>query len=424
VVLPPQPPIRPVLLQVLADLGGRARPREIYPLVTQRFPHIQPQDLTAVLKDGHTNVWRNRIQWARQDLVLAGIVDPTERGIWKLTAKGHELARRGATAAELAPPKTRTSTAQRRAARSLDDEPAPDAAEEPAPETQPDAVGVLAALQTRPQVLAIELRSAAVDSRDPTRLERAVADAFGFLGFDVTSIGGPGNTDVLLQAPLGIRQYSVVVDAKSTTRARVADRQVDWVSIRDHREQERATYACVVGQDFAGGHLNTRAMEFQVSLLTIEELVEIVALHAETPLTLTELRALFVAVPTAKAALPQLRAAARERRRKRLLVLRVLAHIDNFNQVQPDIVLAKPETLLASILGERNPDLLGTTLDDVRRTLSLLETTGVISAANGDGYVSDTSMAGARQLLAAFAASPEVEAGVGNKTQGISQSAR
>ena len=98
-----------------------------------------------------------------------------------------------------------------------------------------------------------------------------------------------------------------------------------------------------------------------------------------------------------------------ERRRKRLLIGRLLSHIDNFNQAQPDIVLAKPETLLASILGERNPDLLGTTLEDVRRTLSLLETTGVISAVNGEGYVSETSTDGARQLLAAFAVSPEGE---------------
>jgi hypothetical protein len=76
-----------------------------------------------------------------------------------------------------------------------------------------------------------------------------------------------------------------------------------------------------------------------------------------------------------------------------------------FNETQLDIVLAKPGTLLASILGEHNPDLLRTTLDDVRRTISLLETAAIISAANGDGYVFNTSKARARQLLAAFAAS-------------------
>jgi hypothetical protein len=66
-----------------------------------------------------------------------------------------------------------------------------------------------------------------------------------------------------------------------------------------------------------------------------------------------------------------------------------------------------PDSPLASILSERNPDLLGTTLDDVRRTLSLLETAGVVTAATGDGYVSETSTAGAQQLLAAFAVVPD-----------------
>src|SRR5215211_5537332 len=102
--LPPQPLIRPVLLRVVAELGGRARPREVYPLVTRHFPDIQPEDLTAVLQDGRTNLWTNRIQWARQDLVLAGVLDPTERGIWALTPKGRALAEGGATATDLAAP--------------------------------------------------------------------------------------------------------------------------------------------------------------------------------------------------------------------------------------------------------------------------------------------------------------------------------
>jgi hypothetical protein len=86
--LPPQPLIRPVLLRVVAELGGRARPREVYLLVTRHFPDIEPQDLTAVLQNGRTNVWANRIQWARQDLVLAGVLDPAERGVWALTFDG------------------------------------------------------------------------------------------------------------------------------------------------------------------------------------------------------------------------------------------------------------------------------------------------------------------------------------------------
>src|SRR5688572_22847019 len=93
--LPDQPEVRPILLQVLAELGGRARTSDIYPLVTRHVPDITTEDLAGVLSDGRTPRCRNRIQCARQDLVLAGVIDPSERGVWKLTPKGQELATTG-----------------------------------------------------------------------------------------------------------------------------------------------------------------------------------------------------------------------------------------------------------------------------------------------------------------------------------------
>lgn len=391
--LPPQVAVVPVLLRVLYELGGRARPSDVYPRVTERFPEIQAEDLAETLRSG-VNRWINRIQWARQDLVLAGLVDRSERGVWVLTPAGEQLARAGASDAEIiALVRSPGRSAQQ-------------------PQGKPDTPAegdnrVVPPLQFSPVPptsarLIEDLRSAAVDSRDPNRFEQVVAEVFRFLGFETEWIGGPGKTDVLVRAPLGIRRYSVVVDAKSTGRAKVADQQIDWLSIRTHREREHATYACVVGQEFAGGQLNARAQEFQVSLLTVDDLAEIVEIHAETPLTLSELRPVFEPAPTAKAVLPQIRAAAREHRRKRLLLVEILTHIDHFNRTQPDIILAKPETLLASILASRKDDLLGTTLDDVRRSLSLLETLGILSAVNGEGYVSETSREGAKAILTAF----------------------
>ncbi len=69
VALPTQAEVKPVLLDVLAALGGRARPREVYPRVTDRFPQVTPEDLSAVFGDGRTPQWPNRIQWSRQNLV-------------------------------------------------------------------------------------------------------------------------------------------------------------------------------------------------------------------------------------------------------------------------------------------------------------------------------------------------------------------
>jgi hypothetical protein len=372
----------PVLLKVLAEQGP-ARPDQIYPLVTKEFPEITPEDLTVVLSDGRTPRWRNRIQWARQNLVLEGLVAREPKGIWQLTAEG--IARAAGP------------TEERPASPDEPDAPIVDDGEQEGGRKLPVSV-----LKNPAETLSDELEEASADSRDPRRLESAVADAFAYLGFDTQMIGGAGNTDVLLIAPLGVRRYTVVVDAKSTGRQKISDAQVDWLSMQSHRERHAAEYTMVVGSGFAGGNLTARATQFGVSLLTVEDLKQIISAHSVAPLTLTELRPLFEATPSAHTAIPQVLAASKERHRIRLLVHRLLAHIDKFNSFQPDLVLAKPDTLLASILGEGNSELGETTLEDVRRTLALLETVGAISRANGEGYVSNTTEDGAKQLLQSF----------------------
>jgi hypothetical protein len=134
----------------------------------------------------------------------------------------------------------------------------------------------------------------------------------------------------------------------------VTDGQVDWLSIRAHREREHADYACLVGPEFAGGQLTSRAMEFEVTLLTVDELAQIVELHAEMPLTLTELRPLFAAVPSARPSSPAPRRNARAPPPSALDRPPAVAH----RQLQPraaDFVLAKPDTLLASCRERTRP---------------------------------------------------------------------
>ena len=73
-MMPKQSDIELPLLEVLARLdGGQGRPRDIYPLLQQRFPELTQQDLEERLQSG-TPKWTNRVQWVRQALVSTGEV--------------------------------------------------------------------------------------------------------------------------------------------------------------------------------------------------------------------------------------------------------------------------------------------------------------------------------------------------------------
>ncbi len=88
---PKQFEIEVPLLQTIQALGGSGKPKEIYPLVSKRFPQLTEEDLVAKLPSSpSTFKWHNLVQWCRQGLIEKGDLDGTTRGIWKLTTKGKE----------------------------------------------------------------------------------------------------------------------------------------------------------------------------------------------------------------------------------------------------------------------------------------------------------------------------------------------
>lgn len=77
------------LLEVLVELGGEGRPRDVYPLVANQFPQLTPEEQEERLENyPSTRKWSNLVQWVRQRLVDLGQVDGSQRGIWKVTAAG------------------------------------------------------------------------------------------------------------------------------------------------------------------------------------------------------------------------------------------------------------------------------------------------------------------------------------------------
>lgn len=446
----------PAILRVLQRLGGASTLREVLPLVTEEFPAIAPEDVALTRKKGDS-LWKNRVEWGRMHLVRVGYIDNSQRGVWALTDAGREAAQRALDGTFKMPPRPKNL----KEAGTAKPEPAPEPAapatgdaistisERPQPsdppgpvlpppvaglravaEPPPDAGGyeadsdepsddddapeavapALSVVAPHPERIAEELRLAAVDSGSPARLEAAIAEALGFLGFEAEHRGGPGQTDVVAYAELGVDRYSIVLDAKSSGQGRVMEGQIDWVTIQEHQRRERADLSCVVGPAFAAGRLPERAREYRTRLLAAEQLARIVRLHAESPLNLAELRPLFSDQPDIDAVLRDLAAASSERARRVRLLRRLLETIDNLNRAQPDAILAKPDLLLGSMLAQPG-EPQGTTRAEIEGALNLLETTGILRRSNGEGYVSQTTAAGAEQILTALAGAPQPDAG-------------
>ncbi|WP_171904286.1 restriction endonuclease [Streptomyces abyssalis] len=141
--------------------------------------------------------------------------------------------------------------------------------------------------------LITELKEAALDSSRPERFEKSVAEAFSSLGFESQLLGGSGQTDVLISANLsGDMRYSAIVDAKSSTSGKIAETQINFDTLKEHRSDNTAEYAIVVGPSFPSSRIAERAKSHKVGLLEVDELVELIHRHRTAPFSLSSLREL------------------------------------------------------------------------------------------------------------------------------------
>ena len=143
---------------------------------------------------------------------------------------------------------------------------------------------------------AAEITSAETDSSNPTRFERAVRAAFDSMGFDAKHLGSPGQTDVLITARLGKDQsYRVAIDAKTASSGSVSPGQVDWDSLKDHREKHNATYSLLVGPNPSNKRLIDRARNHSVAILPSNVLADLTRRHVHAPLSLLDYKTIFEA---------------------------------------------------------------------------------------------------------------------------------
>lgn len=131
------------------------------------------------------------------------------------------------------------------------------------------------------------------ETQDPAIFEELIAEAFDFLGLETETKGGAGKTDVLIRASIGPHSYRAVVDGKTTAAGNVGKAQVNFETLKKHREANDAKHCMVVGPGFSRGDLETSARENRVTLIKTVTLAEVLQLHAQTPFSLVALEDLF-----------------------------------------------------------------------------------------------------------------------------------
>src|SRR5882724_154758 len=78
------------ILDALRQLGGSARPGEVYDWVAQRLG-IPDAVRNEKNKSGGCR-FENEVAWARFYLVRSGYLDSSRRGVWSLTEQGRSAA--------------------------------------------------------------------------------------------------------------------------------------------------------------------------------------------------------------------------------------------------------------------------------------------------------------------------------------------
>lgn len=74
------------VIEIMRDLGGQARPRQIFDELIKR--HDIPEDFLALTNKNGGSKFENRVHFARSYLFTAGIMTSPSRGVWGLSDQG------------------------------------------------------------------------------------------------------------------------------------------------------------------------------------------------------------------------------------------------------------------------------------------------------------------------------------------------
>lgn len=143
--------------------------------------------------------------------------------------------------------------------------------------------------------ICIELLHSSKDSSSSSRFEKAISEAFNFMGFNTKLIGGSGDTDVTITIPTASEHsFKVNIDAKSTTKTYVTDNLIDFDTLSEHKIKQEADYILIIGPDFKeDSRVISRAVKNNVGVMNVETLIELIKMHCKAPLEYKEYKGIF-----------------------------------------------------------------------------------------------------------------------------------
>ncbi|MBM0275029.1 restriction endonuclease [Micromonospora tarensis] len=193
----------------------------------------------------------DKCRWIASFLLNTELIEEPRYGSLRATPRGVALA------AEL-PLADPPSTPHERSAQPQNAQPAPDG-------PQP--------LQLRQHLIRLSREPLAGGEGAGRAFEKAIRDAFLAMGFEARTVGGSGDTDILVQWHEADGSPSTaIIEAKARSAGQVTHTDVSDVAIETHKERHHAGFIAIVGPAFSGDTMKNMASQKKWVLLDADRL--------------------------------------------------------------------------------------------------------------------------------------------------------
>lgn len=125
--------------------------------------------------------------------------------------------------------------------------------------------------------LCVKLHETQRDSENPSQFEKAVAEAFSFLGFTTKHIGGKDEPDVLLE------DIKAIIDSKTTKEGVISERYINFDAMERYRDNHSASFLAVVAPGFSEGNIRDTSAKKGITLIETEAITKLIENHAQYP---------------------------------------------------------------------------------------------------------------------------------------------